>query len=51
MKKLASQVGGEMMDYSMNDVEEDNYIFGKCKVKSRPCPSSIYLNGKRQTDK
>lgn len=37
------------MDYSMNDIEEDNYIFGKQILG--PISRSIYLNGKRQTDK
>ena len=34
------------MDYSMNDIEEEKYIFEKCKVKSRPYCRSMYLNGK-----
>ena len=36
MKKLSVQIGEEMMDYSINDIEEDDYMFGKYKVKSRP---------------
>lgn len=49
MKKLAFRIRGKMMDYSMNDIEEDNYIFGKQSLG--PISRSIYLNGKRRTDK
>lgn len=51
MKKLAFQIGGEMIDYSINDIEEDNYIFEKSEVKSRSYSRSIYSNRKGQTDK
>lgn len=36
MKKLSFQIGKEIMDYSINDIEEDDYMFGKHKVNSRP---------------
>lgn len=39
------------MDYSINDIEEDNYIFEKSEVKSMPYSRSTYSNKKGQTDK
>lgn len=51
MKKLAFQIGGEMMDYSINDIEEDNYLLEKSVVRSRAYSRNIYSKGKGQTDK
>lgn len=51
MEKLAFQNGREMMYYAISYIEEDNYIFGKCKVKCSPYSRSIYRNGERLTNK
>lgn len=51
MEKLAFQNGREMMYYAISYIEEDNYIFGKCKVKCSPYSRSIYCNGERLTNK
>lgn len=51
MKKLSFQIGKEIMDYSINDIEEDDYMFGKHKVNSRPYSRTHILIEKRQIDK
>ena len=35
MTKLSFQIE-EMLEYLINDIEKDDYMFGKYKVKSRP---------------
>lgn len=46
MKKLAFQIEEEMMDYSINDIEGDNYTFGKKKLSLGSVARTYILMGK-----